>query len=140
MYELAVGQVPFFDDSIGKLITKIINNDVNFNKKELRNYSDDFIDILKKLLIKEPNERSTWGDIDRMPWWDGYFYNSGNSVNNKNDSLNNEKAQSNKKEIDPLRLSKIAAQNKRDEKQDIIMLKKMKLILLIKNLIFFLKT
>jgi len=118
MYELAVGQVPFFDDSIGKLITKIINNDVNFNKKELRNYSDDFIDILKKLLIKEPNERSTWGDIDRMPWWDGYFYNSGNSVNNKNDSLNNEKAQSNKKEIDPLRLSKIAAQNKRDEKQD----------------------
>ena len=80
MYELAVGQVPFFDDSIGKLITKIINNDVNFNKKELRNYSDDFIDILKKLLIKDPNKRSTWGDIERMPWWNGYFNNSGNSV------------------------------------------------------------
>ena len=118
MYELAVGQVPFFDDSIGKLITKIINNDVNFNKKELRNYSDDFIDILKKLLIKEPNERSTWGDIDRMPWWDGYFYNSGNSVNNKNDSSLKNKTQSNKKDIDPSKLSKIAAQNKRDEKQD----------------------
>jgi serine/threonine-protein kinase ULK4 len=119
MYELAVGQVPFFDDSIGKLITKIINNEVNFNKKELSNYSDDFIDILKKLLIKEPNERSTWGDIERMPWWEGYFYNSGNAVNNKNDSSsNNSKAGGAKKEIDPLRLSKIAAQNKRDEKQD----------------------
>jgi len=119
MYELAVGQVPFFDDSIGKLITKIINNDVNFNKKELRNYSDDFIDILKKLLIKEPNERSTWGDIERMPWWDGYFYNSGNTVNNKNDSSStNNKTGGAKKDIDPLRLSKIAAQNKRDEKQD----------------------
>ena len=119
MYELAVGQVPFFDDSIGKLITKIINNDVNFNKKELRNYSDDFIDILKKLLIKEPNERSTWGDIERMPWWDGYFYNSGNTVNNKNDSSStNNKTGAAKKVIDPLRLSRIAVQNKRDEKQD----------------------
>ncbi len=120
MYELAVGQVPFFDDSIGKLITKIINNEVNFNKKELSNYSDDFIDILKKLLIKEPNERSTWGDIDRMPWWEGYFYNSGNAVNNKNDSSsnNNKTGGGAKKDIDPLRLSKIAAQNKRDEKQD----------------------
>ena len=118
MYELAVGQVPFFDDSIGKLITQIINNDVNYNRKELRNYSDDFIDILKKLLVKEPNERSTWGDIDRMPWWDGYFYNSGNAVNKKSDtSLNSTKTGSHK-EIDPLRLSKIAAQNKRDEKQD----------------------
>ena len=118
MYELAVGQVPFFDDSIGKLITKIINNDVNFNKKELRNYSDDFIDILKKLLIKEPNERSTWGDIERMPWWDGYFYNSGNSKNNINDGSSTNTKNTNKQVIDPLRLSKIAAQNKRDEKED----------------------
>ena len=121
MYELAVGQVPFFDDSIGKLITQIINNDVNYNRKELRNYSDDFIDILKKLLVKEPNERSTWGDIDRMPWWDGYFYNSGNAVNKKGEkgdtSLNSTKTGS-QKGIDPLRLSRIAAQNKRDEKQD----------------------
>ena len=114
MYELAVGQVPFFDDSIGKLITKIINNDVNFNKKELRNYSDDFINIIKKLLIKEPNERSTWGDIERMPWWDGYFYNSGNQLKEDVSSVN----KNNNKEIDASRLSKIAARNKRDEKQD----------------------
>ena len=116
MYELAVGQVPFFDDSIGKLITKIINTDVNFNKKELRNYSDDFIDIIKKLLIKEPNERSTWGDIERMPWWDGYFYNSGNELKNDLSSVNKNK--NNNKEIDASRLSKIAARNKREEKQD----------------------
>ena len=113
MYELAVGQVPFFDDSIGKLITKIINNEVNFNKKELRNYSDDFINIIKKLLIKEPNERSTWGDIERMPWWDGYFYNSGKPESDLSPVNKN-----NNKEIDASRLSKIAARNKRDEKQD----------------------
>ena len=41
MYELAVGQVPFFDESVGKLMTKIINEDVNFNRKELniKNFS-----------------------------------------------------------------------------------------------------
>ena len=116
MYEMAVGQVPFFDDSIGKLITKIINTNVDFGKKELSNYSDDFIQILKKLLVKEPNERSTWGDIDRMPWWEGYFYDSKDVVNNKNDSSNN--AGGKKKEIDPLRLSKIASKNKREENQD----------------------
>ena len=116
MYEMAVGQVPFFDDSIGKLITKIINTNVDFGKKELSNYSDDFIQILKKLLVKEPNERSTWGDIDRMPWWEGYFYDSKDVVNNKNDSSNS--AGGKKKEIDPLRLSKIASKNKREENQD----------------------
>ena len=116
LYELAVGQVPFFENDISKLITKIIHVDVNFNKPELSNYSDDFIDILKKLLIKEPNERSTWGDIERMPWWDGYFYNSKNEVNNKNDYSGNKNIS--KKEIDPLRLSRIANENKRKEKQD----------------------
>ena len=117
MYELAVGQVPFFDDSIGKLITKIIHDKVNFNKKELSNYSDDFIDVLKKLLIKEPNERATWGDIERMPWWDGYFYSSKTEVNNKNDSSSVSTKNTNT-QIDPLKLTKIAVQNKRDEKQD----------------------
>ena len=117
MYELAVGQVPFFDDSIGKLITKIINNEVNFNKKEFSNYSDDFIDVLKKLLIKEPNERSTWGDIERMPWWDGYFYNTGNNPSGSGASKKTS-SQSSSKGIDSLRLARIAAQNKRDEKQD----------------------
>ena len=118
MYELAVGQVPFFDDSIGKLITKIINNEVNFNKKEFVNYSDDFIDVLKKLLVKEPNERSTWGDIERMPWWDGYFYNTGNNPTTKEKKNDNKNNKNNNKGIDALRLSRIASQNKRDEKQD----------------------
>ena len=117
MYELAVGQVPFFDDSIGKLITKIIHDKVNFNKKELSNYSDDFIEVLKKLLIKEPNERATWGDIERMPWWDGYFYSTKTEVNNKNDSSSVSTKNTNT-QIDPLKLTKIAVQNKRDEKQD----------------------
>ena len=42
----------------------------------------DFIDVLKKLLIKDPNNRVTWGEIERMPWWDEYFYSS-NEMNQK---------------------------------------------------------
>ena len=56
LYQLAVRQVPFFDNSIDKLIKKIIQNEVNFDRRELTNYSMDFIDVLKKLLIKEPNK------------------------------------------------------------------------------------
>ena len=70
------------------------------------NYSDDFIDVLQKLLIKETNARSTWGNFGSMQWWDGYFYNTNNNPttkDKKNDSKNNNKG------IDALRLSKIAS-------------------------------
>ncbi len=124
LYELAVGQVPFFDNSIDKLIAKIIKNEVNFDRKELTNYSDDFIDVLKKLLIKEPNERVTWGEIEKMSWWDGYFYTS-NDINQKNENNSNlskinsaNNINNNDKNIDAEKLSKIAVRNRREQNQD----------------------
>ena len=38
MYEMAVGEVPFFDTNVNNLIMKIINEDVNFNKKQFKKY------------------------------------------------------------------------------------------------------
>ena len=38
MYEMAVGQVPFTDDYVNQLVYKIVNEDVDFNKKQLQNY------------------------------------------------------------------------------------------------------
>jgi len=70
MYELAVGQVPFFDESVGKLISKIINDEVNFNRKELQNFSDEFIDVLRKLLDKDPITRVTWNELERHNFWE----------------------------------------------------------------------
>jgi len=70
MYELAVGQVPFFDESVGKLISKIINDEVNFSRKELQNFSDEFIDVLRKLLDKDPNTRVGWNDLERHNFWE----------------------------------------------------------------------
>ena len=122
MYELAVGQVPFFDNSIDELITKIIQKEVNFDRRELTNYSDDFIDVLKRLLIKEPNDRIGWGEIERMQWFEGYFYsNSGGDINQKTESNNNVSKMSttsNTSNIDAAQLSKIAVRNKREQIQD----------------------
>jgi len=52
LYELASGQVPFFDESVAKLINKIINEEINFNKREFINFSNEFIDLIKRLLEK----------------------------------------------------------------------------------------
>ena len=113
LFELAVGQVPFFDNSIDNLITKIIKEEVNFDRKELTNYSDDFIEVIKKLLIKEPNERITWGEIERMSWWDGYFYTSETVPKSEETQSSN-----NTSNIDTAKLSKIAIKNKRAQKED----------------------
>ena len=124
LYELAVGQVPFFDNSIDELITKIIQKEVNFDRRELTNYSDDFIDVLKRLLIKEPNDRIGWGEIERMQWFEGYFH-SNNDINQKTESNSNlskmnttVNSNNNDKNIDAAHLSKIAITNKRQQKQD----------------------
>ena len=105
MYELAVGQVPFFDENIAKLINKIINDEVDFNKKELTKYSDEFVQILKRLLVKEPNNRVTWGEIEGFDWWEGAFNNS----NVKN--LPSGKSDNSNKGVDPMRLSRIVRNN-----------------------------
>jgi len=119
MYELSTGKVPFFGYSIFEIIKRIMHEDVNFNKKELSNYSDDFIEVLKKLLVKDPNERANWGDIEKMPWWDGYFCDLKVEVNIENDSSSvNAKNCNINTPIDPLKLTKFAVQNKMDEKEE----------------------
>lgn len=79
MYEMAVGQVPFLDESVNRLINKIINEEVNFNKKQFTNYSDEFLEVIKKLLEKDPNLRPSWGEIEKLPFWE---LNLGDENNN----------------------------------------------------------
>ena len=79
MYEMAIGQVPFFEERVNKLIMKIMNDEVNFNKKQFNQYSMEFMDVLRKLLEKDPDKRPAWGDIENYPFW-GLNYN--NSTNN----------------------------------------------------------
>ena len=118
LFELAVGQVPFFDNSIDNLINKIIKEEVNFDRKELIKYSDNFIEVIKKLLIKEPNDRITWGEIERMSWWDGYFYSNNNESDLSKMNTTQASNKSNINTIDTAKLSKIAIRNKREQKED----------------------
>ena len=118
MYELAVGQVPFIEESIDKLISKIINEEVNFNRRELSNYSDEFIEVVKKLLEKDPNSRCTWGEVEKFSFWEG-FLNDGTGIsasNSKNATISTNS--NSKKGIDALRLSKIALKNMSEQKED----------------------
>ena len=81
MYEMALGQVPFFEERVNKLIMKIINEEVNFNKKQFSQYSMEFMEVLKKLLEKDPEQRPSWGEIENYPFW-GLNENSNNSNTN----------------------------------------------------------
>jgi hypothetical protein len=137
MYELALGQVPFFDESVGRLMNKIINEEVNFNRKELQNFSDDFIDVLRRLLDKDPNTRITWNELERHSFWElnlpenetvptssrlSSRTKSKENIKdiktspqeNTNTIVNNVK----KKNVDVLRLSRNALQNMMDDRED----------------------
>ena len=78
MYEMAIGQVPFFEERVNKLIImKILKEEINFNKKQFNQYSMEFMDVLRKLLEKDPDKRPCWGEIENYPFW-GLNYNSNN--------------------------------------------------------------
>ncbi len=89
MYEMAVGQVPFYDKHINELVYNIINYEVDFEKLELEKYSIEFIDVLKKLLVKNPDNRISWEEIKNCAFWE--FEHSSNNFNNVslNDSFLN---------------------------------------------------
>ena len=94
MYEMAVGQVPFFDTAVNNLIMKIINEDVNFNKKQFNKYSEEFMDVLQKLLEKDPIHRPSWGEIENYSFWNtnekGFYDAFPNlNINNANNNNNN---------------------------------------------------
>ena len=97
MYEMAIGQVPFFEERVNKLIMKIIHDEINFNKKQFNQYSMEFMDVLRKLLEKDPEKRPSWGEIENYPFWGLNFNNTtlsakrriNSNPNNRHFSLNN---------------------------------------------------
>ena len=93
MYEMAVGQVPYYDHNMNKLIMKILNDPVDFSMKNFQEYSDEFIDVLKRLLDKDCNNRCDWDEIENFSFWDyeifknpRYYSNNNNNYSSNNNS------------------------------------------------------
>lgn len=64
LYELYVGQPPFYTNSIYSLIQLIIKDPVKYPD----NMSTEFKSFLKGLLNKQPNERLGWPDLLQHPF------------------------------------------------------------------------
>ena len=99
MYEMAMGQVPFFEERVNKLIMKILNEDVNFNKKQFSQYSPDFMEVIKGLLEKDPENRPSWGEIENFAFWG---LNNNNNSNAGTISKNTNKVNANNNKQYPL--------------------------------------
>jgi len=65
LYELATGKPPFYCDSFKELMDKIQNQET----PKVEGFSDNFNDLLFKLLEKEPMCRPSWNELSQHPIW-----------------------------------------------------------------------
>lgn len=70
LYSLVFGQVPFKDDNILALYNKIRTQQMQV--PEEHDVSHELLDLLGKMLMKNPNERITLQDIKADDWVTGY--------------------------------------------------------------------
>lgn len=61
LYAFVYGKVPFYDENIIALYTKIIHQPVEFPSEP--KISEDLKDLIRKMLHKDPNNRITLPDI-----------------------------------------------------------------------------
>ena len=70
IYEMLFGITPFYDDNLKELQEKIINNEIKYMEES--KVSDEAIDFIEKLLLKDKRERlGSIGDIQEIkqhPW------------------------------------------------------------------------
>ncbi|CAH1184563.1 unnamed protein product [Phyllotreta striolata] len=66
LYAFLYGRVPFYDDNIVGLYSKIKSQPVVF--PDTPSISDNLKDLIKKMLLKEPSQRLTLPEIKVHPW------------------------------------------------------------------------
>ncbi|XP_018569004.1 calcium/calmodulin-dependent protein kinase kinase [Anoplophora glabripennis] len=66
LYAFVYGRVPFFDENIIGLYSKIRMQPVEFPEKP--KVSEDLRDLIRKMLVKDPNERITLPEVKEHPW------------------------------------------------------------------------
>lgn len=66
LYAFIYGQVPFYDNNIIGLYSKIRHEEVKFPDSPL--IPDQLKDLIRKMLIKDPSKRITLSEIKEHPW------------------------------------------------------------------------
>lgn len=66
LYAFVFGQVPFYDDHIVGLYSKIKSQPINFPEQPY--ISDELKDLIQKMLVKDPTKRITLPEIKVHPW------------------------------------------------------------------------
>ncbi|CAI9736110.1 serine/threonine-protein kinase ULK4-like isoform X4 [Octopus vulgaris] len=99
LYEMYTGHQPFQAETFQELVDKIVNDDypppkVIGSKPSLKP-SSEFLDLLKRLLEKDPYKRITWFDLVHHPFWEGELENLlkqfFNNTSNRTDISSDEK-------------------------------------------------
>jgi serine/threonine protein kinase len=70
LYAMVIGELPFHDESVQKLLEKIISTEPNYPST----LSSALVDLLKRLLVKDPGHRITIEMIKQHPWVSGREY------------------------------------------------------------------
>ncbi|OHT17204.1 hypothetical protein TRFO_41190 [Tritrichomonas foetus] len=106
MYEMFTLMPPFYGSSPEEVIERIKRDDVNFQKSEFQSNGndDDFqlIDLLKKMLHKNPNQRISLDDVMSHPFFNDINWND--VKNGKIDSPNRPRLDDRAYEFDPTRI------------------------------------
>lgn len=86
LYAMVVGRLPYDDPNIQKLLTKIVTEEVHYPSS----LSFSLVDLLKRLLVKNPEQRITLTRLKEHPWFSqseyktimefNYFRNTGGNV------------------------------------------------------------
>lgn len=71
IYILLSGYPPFYDDAPPKIFKKITEAKYDFNDPAWENVSDMAKDLIRKLLVRDPEERLTAAECLKHPWLTG---------------------------------------------------------------------
>ncbi|OQS05161.1 kinase [Thraustotheca clavata] len=69
VYEMLTGSTPFEDSNIAQVYQKIQKQDIRYNFHW--HVEPEAIDLLQKVLVREPSERLTFSDIQNHPFFEG---------------------------------------------------------------------
>ena len=81
LFILLSGCPPFFDEDNFQLFEKIKKVEYNFDAPTWANVSEEAKDVIRALLVKEPDKRMSPDEFLKHPWV------TGTTANKKNDSL-----------------------------------------------------